>query len=59
MAAITQPRAGVPYTGRRYGSFDRSRPIAPDFMRGTLRIVAYVDGKINIAPSLRGEIGIN
>lgn len=63
MAAITQPRFGFPYTGRRYGSFAGKTPSdtgnVPDFMHGTINLRPYVLGAISVQPHLNGSIRTN
>jgi len=58
MAAITQPRAGWPYTGRRYGSFGGKVGNIPDFMLGTMRVYPHVSGTINVFPHVSGKVSV-
>ncbi len=59
MEAITQSRAGVPYPGRRYGSFVKAEVIAPDFLHGTIRVVPHLSGTISFVPHLSGTINVD
>jgi hypothetical protein len=56
MVAITHPRALFPYTGRRYGSFDKAG--VRNFMRGSLNIFPHVVGSVRTAAHLSGDIGV-
>ena len=68
MAAITQPRAQFPFTGQRYGAFNKIVAF-PDFMHGTLSVRqylsgdidarSYLSGKLNTGPHLNGDVRTN
>lgn len=58
MTAKTQLRANSPFTGRRYGTFDK-RVKPPDFLHGAISIRPYCSGEITIGVHVSGDVWSN